>query len=90
MSSNWGSGWLVPPVMPYPASYFRLSMFRQCRHLYKLHYVDGLAKECRKPRLYLTMGEHVHGALRALWAFPALACGPRARQLFIHPVSQVC
>jgi len=28
--------------MPYPASYFRLSMFRQCRHRYKLHYVDDL------------------------------------------------
>ena len=47
--------------MPYPASYFRLNMFRQCRQRYKLHYVDGLAQEYRKPRPYLTMGEHVHG-----------------------------
>lgn len=47
--------------MPYQASYFRPSMFRQCRHRYKLHYVDDLAEVYRKPRPYLTMGEHVHG-----------------------------
>ena len=47
--------------MPYPASYFRLSMFRQCRQRYKLHYIDGLAQEYKKARPYLTMGEHVHG-----------------------------
>lgn len=37
--------------MPYAASYFRLSMFRECRHRYKLHYVDGLAQNYRKPPL---------------------------------------
>jgi RecB family exonuclease len=57
--------------MPYPASYFRLTVFRQCRQRYKLHYVDGLAQEYRKPRPYLTMGEHEHGALRALFSLPA-------------------
>jgi RecB family exonuclease len=56
--------------MSYPASYFRLNMFRQCRQRYKLHYVDGLAQEYRKPRPYLTMGDHVHGALRALFSLP--------------------
>jgi CRISPR/Cas system-associated exonuclease Cas4 (RecB family) len=56
--------------MPYPASYFRLSMFRQCRQRYKLHYVDGVADIYRKARSYLTMGEHVHGALRDLFSLP--------------------
>ena len=56
--------------MPYPASHFRLSMFSQCRHRYKLHYVDDLAEVYRKPRPYLTMGEHVHAALRALFSLP--------------------
>jgi putative RecB family exonuclease len=59
------SGIIIP--MPYPASYFRLSIFRQCRRRYKLHYIDGLADIYRKPRPYLTMGEHVHGALRDLF-----------------------
>ena len=54
--------------MPYPASYFRLSMFRQCRRRYKLHYVDDLGDVYRKPRPYLTMGDNVHGALRDLFA----------------------
>jgi len=56
--------------MPYPASYFRLNMFRQCRQRCKLHYVDGLAEEYSKARPYLTMGEHVHGALRDLFSLP--------------------
>lgn len=56
--------------MPYPASYFRLSMFRQCRHRYRLHYVDGLAKDYKKPRPHLTMGDHVHGALHDLFSLP--------------------
>jgi RecB family exonuclease len=45
-------------------------MFRQCRHRCKLHYVDDLAEVYRKPRPYLTMGEHVHAALRALFSLP--------------------
>jgi CRISPR/Cas system-associated exonuclease Cas4 (RecB family) len=45
-------------------------MFRQCRHRYKLHYVDDLAVVYRKARPYLTMGEHVHGALRDLFLLP--------------------
>jgi len=56
--------------MPYPASYFRLSIFRQCRHRYKLYYVDDLADIYKKPRPYLTMGEHVHGALHDLFSLP--------------------
>jgi len=56
--------------MPYPASYFRLSMFRKCRRQYRLHYVDGLADDYRKARPYLTMGDHVHGALRDLFSLP--------------------
>jgi putative RecB family exonuclease len=56
--------------MPYPASYFRLSMFRQCRWRYKLHYVDDLGDAYRKPRPYLTMGDNVHGALRDLFSLP--------------------
>jgi RecB family exonuclease len=45
-------------------------MFRQCRHRYKLHYVDDLAEVYKKPRPYLTMGEHAHGALRDLFSLP--------------------
>jgi len=45
-------------------------MFRQCRHRYKLHYVDDLADDYKKARPYLTMGEHVHGALRDLFSLP--------------------
>jgi len=45
-------------------------MFRQCRHRYKLHYVDDLAKVYKKARPYLTMGEHVHGALSDLFSLP--------------------
>jgi len=56
--------------MPFPASYFRLSMFRECRRRYKLHYVDGVADIYRKARPYLTMGENVHGALRDLFLLP--------------------
>lgn len=56
--------------MPYPASYFRLSMFRQCRQRYKFHYVDDLAEVYKKARPYLTMGEHVHGALRDVFSLP--------------------
>ncbi len=67
--------------MSYPASYFRLSMFRQCRQRYKLHYVDGLAQEYRKARPYLTMGEHVHGALRDLFL---LSVGERSEDRLIE------
>jgi len=56
--------------MPYETSYFKLNMFRQCRRRYKLHYLDDLAMYYRKARPYLTMGEHVHGALRDLFLLP--------------------
>jgi hypothetical protein len=56
--------------MFYPASHFRLSVSRRCRHRYKLHYLDDLAEVYRKSRPYLTMGEHVHGALRDLFSLP--------------------
>lgn len=45
-------------------------MFRQCRQRYKLHYVDDLAEVYKKARPYLTMGEHVHGALSDLYSLP--------------------
>jgi RecB family exonuclease len=57
--------------MPFFASYFKLSMFRQCPRRYKLHYLDGLARDFAKARPYLTMGEHVHGALHDIFLLPA-------------------
>jgi len=45
-------------------------MFHQCRYRYKLHYVEDLADDYRKARPYLTMGDHVHGALRDLFWLP--------------------
>jgi putative RecB family exonuclease len=56
--------------MSFPASYFRLNMFRQCARRYKLHYLDGLARDFAKARPYTTMGEHVHGALHDLFLLP--------------------
>ena len=46
------------------ASPFKISMFRQCPQKYKFQYIDKLAAEFRTPRPYLTMGQHVHSALR--------------------------
>jgi len=45
-------------------------MFRQCPRRYKLHYLDGLARDFAKARPYITMGEHVHGALHDLFLLP--------------------
>jgi len=56
--------------MPFLASYFKLNMFRQCPRRYKLHYLDGLARDFAKARPYITMGEHVHGALHDLFLLP--------------------
>ena len=44
-------------------SHFKLSMFGQCPLRYKYHYIDGLIKEYKKERPYLSMGESVHRAL---------------------------
>ncbi|MCL4533879.1 MAG: PD-(D/E)XK nuclease family protein [Bacteroidetes bacterium] len=43
---------------------YKLAIFRQCPRRYKYHYVDGLLEQYRKPRPYLTMGAHIHDALR--------------------------
>lgn len=39
-------------------------MFEQCAQKYKFTYIDDLAKEYKTPRPYLTMGAHVHNALK--------------------------
>ena len=46
------------------ASHFRLNMFQQCPRQYKFHYIDDLKNVFRKARPYLTMGDHVHAALK--------------------------
>lgn len=46
------------------ASPFKLNMFAQCPQKYKYTYIDGLAKQYAKPKPYLTMGAHVHNALK--------------------------
>src|SRR5208283_798403 len=43
---------------------FKMSMFRQCPQKYKFQYIEKLASQFRIPRPYLTMGQHVHSALR--------------------------
>jgi putative RecB family exonuclease len=44
---------------------YKISVFRQCRRRYRYHYVDGLWKRYRKPKPYLTMGDHLHATLNA-------------------------
>ncbi len=46
------------------ASSFKLQMYAQCPQAYKFTYVDGLADQYKKPKPYLTMGAHVHNALK--------------------------
>lgn len=46
------------------ASSFRLNMFQLCPRQYKFHYIDDLARIYRKSRSYLTMGDHIHAALK--------------------------
>ncbi|MFH1425890.1 MAG: PD-(D/E)XK nuclease family protein [Candidatus Kerfeldbacteria bacterium] len=46
------------------ASPFKLRMFENCPRQYKFSYIDHLDKEYKKPKPYLTMGAHVHNALK--------------------------
>lgn len=46
------------------ASSFKIQMFELCPQKYKFTYIDDLAKEYATPRPYLTMGAHVHNALK--------------------------
>lgn len=39
-------------------------MFTSCPQQYKFTYIDDLAKEYKTPKPYLTMGAHVHNALK--------------------------
>lgn len=48
----------------FTASPFKLQMYEQCPQKYKFRYVDNLGKEYETPRPYLTMGAHVHNALK--------------------------
>ena len=45
-------------------------MFQQCPRLYKFHYIDDLKDFYRKPRPYLTMGDHVHAVLKEFSVVP--------------------
>ncbi len=47
----------------FSASAFKLNMFDLCAQQYKFNYIDGLGKEYKTPKPYLTMGAHVHNAL---------------------------
>ncbi len=46
------------------ASPFKLKMFETCPQQYKFTYIDGLMDQYKKPKPYLTMGAHVHNALK--------------------------
>lgn len=48
----------------FKASAFKLNMFATCPQQYKFNYIDDLAKEYKTPKPYLTMGAHVHNALK--------------------------
>lgn len=50
--------------MSFKASAFKLQMFDQCGYKYKLTYVDGVADQYKTAKPYLTMGAHVHNALK--------------------------
>lgn len=52
------------------ASSFKLSMFENCAQQYKFSYIDDLAKEYKTPKPYLTMGAHVHNALKDFYEIP--------------------
>ncbi|MDP3970469.1 MAG: PD-(D/E)XK nuclease family protein [bacterium] len=46
------------------ASSFKLTMYENCPLQYKFTYVDHIADQYKKPKPYLTMGAHVHNALK--------------------------
>lgn len=46
------------------ASAFKLNMFNNCKQQYKFTYIDHLGDEYKTPKPYLTMGAHVHNALK--------------------------
>lgn len=48
----------------FKASPFKIKMFETCPQQYKFTYIDDLAKEYKQPKPYLTMGAHVHNALK--------------------------
>lgn len=48
----------------FKASAFKLNTFATCPRLYKFIYLDRLSKDFKKPKPYLTMGAHVHNALK--------------------------
>ncbi|MBI2410506.1 MAG: PD-(D/E)XK nuclease family protein [Candidatus Kerfeldbacteria bacterium] len=48
----------------FKASPFKLRMYETCPQQYKFSYIDHLDKEYKKPKPYLTMGAHVHNALK--------------------------
>lgn len=48
----------------FKASAYKLNMFNTCAQQYKFTYIDYLANEYKQPKPYLTMGAHVHNALK--------------------------
>ncbi|OGY79110.1 MAG: hypothetical protein A3B74_01425 [Candidatus Kerfeldbacteria bacterium RIFCSPHIGHO2_02_FULL_42_14] len=51
----------------FKASAFKLSLYEVCPQQYKFVYVDRIAEEYKIARPYLTMGAHVHNALKDLY-----------------------
>lgn len=43
---------------------YKCNIYRQCPLAYKFEYVDFLGREYKTPKPYLTMGAHVHNALK--------------------------
>jgi len=50
---------------------YRLQMFQNCRQQFKFVVIDDLTEVYSSPKPYLTMGAHVHNALKDLYDLPA-------------------
>ena len=48
----------------FKASAFKLNMYETCPQQYKFTYIDYIADQYKTPKPYLTMGAHVHNALK--------------------------
>lgn len=53
--------------MKFSASAFKLGMYETCPKQYSFVYVEGLKEQYDTPKPYLTIGAHVHNALKDLY-----------------------
>lgn len=53
--------------MSFSASAFKLNLYKTCPKQYSFVYLEGLKDQYETPKPYLTMGAHVHNALKDLY-----------------------